>query len=56
MLATIIDLLAALNRTLIAQTAKTKSEIPKVARWPRPNAEKPKPVSLGELARRFAGR
>lgn len=54
MLATVVDLLYAMNRELIAQRAKKKSDIPKPQRWPRPNAAKSKPISLGELARRLA--
>ena len=54
MLATVIDLLYAMNRELIAQRARKKSDIPKPQRWPRPNAAKSKPISLGELARRLA--
>lgn len=54
MLATVIDLLYAMNRELIAQRAKSRSDIPKPLRWPRPTVSKPKPISLGELARRLA--
>lgn len=57
MLATAVDLLHAIWRaTIAANTPEGKrSQIPRPLRWPRPNGEARRRMTMRDLARRMAG-